>query len=412
MAIIATFQNVDTSNFNINGRNAPKIFNCIKLSDTRLAIVNVFDNSQELFRNIAFDEIEVDGVVYGSLEALVTAINPVIYASASVQNVSQAQLNAIQDIIDNLPNLYADINHLHEGVYLTEQEILNLIASNPQASEIASAEIVGVQLRFLNANSQVLFSVNASPFFRQGNLLQFNPATGRLQLRNQFFTLLSEVTIEANAFNYDVGRFITGLANDLSNIVIEDDFYFAETTGGQLYFVNASNLDVQGSWRLKVLQNDFSQDLQDPDIDEPTYKAYEIDNFDTSNLQPNALIPFNFWRNKILKGGGSITEIVSANYIIQSTDYDLLILPGVKINITFPVASGNQGRELRLVLGENVVVTPNLDLIKVTSTNSVIYGNTTADIETSSGQELSLRIKSINWRGTWEWVIMQNELIS
>ena len=412
MAIIATFQNVDASNFNINGRNAPKIFNCIKLSDTRLAIVNVFDNSQELFRNIAFDEIEVDGVVYGSLEALVTAINPVIYAPASVQNVSQSQLNAIQAIIDDLPNLYADINHLHEGVYLTEQEILNLIASNPQASEIASAEIVGVQLRFLNANSQVLFSVNASPFFSQGNLLQFNPDTGRLQLRNQFFTLLSEVTIEAKAFNYDVGRFITGLANDLSNIVIEDDFYFAETTGGQLYFVNASNLDVQGSWRLKVIQNNFSQDLQNPNIDEPTYKAYEIENFDTSNLQPNELIPFNFWRNEILKGGASVTEIVNANYIIQSTDHDLLILPGAKIKITFPVASANQGRELRLVFGENVAVTPNLDLIKVTSTNSVIYGNTTADIETSSGQELSLRIKSINWRGNWEWVITQNELIS
>ena len=105
------------------------------------------------------------------------------------------------------------------------------------------------------------------------------------------------------------------------------------------------------------------------------------------------------------------TTIVSANYTIQASDEDLLITPDVKIDMTFPVASTNQGREIRLIVGENVGITPNLDLIKVTSSNSVIYSNTT-DISTSSGQELSLRIKSINWRGSWEWVIMQNEIIN
>ncbi len=309
MAIIATFQNVDASNFNINGRNAPKIFNCIKLSDTRLSIVNVFDNSQELFRNIAFDEIEVDGVVYGNLEDLVTAINPVIYAPASVQNVSQAQLNAIQAIIDDLPNLYADINHLHEGVYLTEQEIINLIALNPQASDIASAEIVGVQLRFLDAQDNVLFSLNASPFFRQGNLLQYNDVTGKLSLRNQFFNLLSEVTIEPKSFDFDKAEFVTGIANDLSNLNLERDFYIVETLDESIYFVSAFQaLTFSNPWRFKVLKNDFEQDLQNPDISNANLKAYELTAFDLADIEDNEELKFDFWRITEPSGGGGTNQ--------------------------------------------------------------------------------------------------------
>ena len=297
MAIIATFQNIDNANFNINGRNAPKIFNCIKLNDTRLSIVNVYDNSQVLFSNIAFDEIEVDGVVYGNLDDLVTAINPVIFSNSLVDNVSQAQLDAIQQIIDDLDNLYADINHLHEGVYLTEQEIINLIASNPQASDIASAEIVGVQLRFLDAQDNVLFSVNASPFFKQGNLLQYNEVTGKLSLRNQFFNLLSEVTIEPKSFDFDKAEFVTGIANDLSNLNLERDFYIVETLNENIYFVSALQvLTFNNPWRLKVLKNGFEQDLQDPDISNANLKAYELTGFDLTDIEDNEELKFDFWR--------------------------------------------------------------------------------------------------------------------
>ena len=306
MAIIATFQNIDNANFNINGRNAPKIFNCIKLNNIRLSIVNVYDNSQVLFSNIAFDEIEVDGVVYGNLDDLVTAINPVIFSNSLVDNVSQAQLDAIQEIIDDLDNLYADINHLHEGVYLTEQEIINLIALNPQASDIASAEIVGVQLRFLDAQDNVLFSVNASPFFRQGNLLQYDNVTGKLSLRNQFFNLLSEVTIEPKSFDFDKAEFVTGIANDLSNLNLERDFYIVETLDESIYFVSAlQELTFNNPWRFKVLKNEFEQDLQDADINNANLKAYELTGFDLTDIEDNEELKFDFWRITEPSGGGA-----------------------------------------------------------------------------------------------------------
>ena len=303
MSIIATFQDVNTKYFNINGSERPKIFNVIKLSEQRLSIVNVYDNQQVLFSNIGFSEIEVDGVVYGNINDLIENLNPVIFSAALIENVSQAQLNAIQEIIDSLPDNYADINHNHEGLYLTQQEILNLIAENPNASEIVSAEIVGVQLRFLDANSQVLFSVNASPFFRQGNLLQFDPDTGKLSLRNQFFTLLSQVTIQPKTFQFDDAEFITGIANDLSNLSLDKDFYVVQTLDESIYFVSALNeLEFSKEWRLQFIENNFTQDLLNPDITEATFKAYELTGFDLSEIQDSDELKFNYWR--IGEGGG------------------------------------------------------------------------------------------------------------
>lgn len=416
MAIIATFQNVDNANFNINGRNAPKIFNCIKLTDTRLSIVNVYDNGQVLFSNISFDEIEVDGVVYGNLNDLVTAINPVIFSNSLVENVSQEQLDSIQEIIDSLEDTYAGINHLHEGVYLTEQEIINLIALNPQASDIASAEIVGIQLRFLDAQDSVLFSVNATPFFKQGNLLQYDDVTGKLRLRNQFFDLLSEVTIEPKTFFFDEAEFITGIANDLSNLVIERDFYIVQTLNENIYFVNAlQQLNFDEPWRLKFLKNDFEQGLQDADIFESNFSAYELTNFDLTDIEDNEEIKFDFWR--ITDSGGSFpeapqndigfvrknanwvnqhvtnTEVISQNHTLQEKDYDLFFQKSTVVVLTLPAPSSVDNREFRLFLETDVRIEINET---ITSLSGTLIYNSSNDITTPSNEGLSLTIKSIN----------------
>lgn len=72
------FVNYSDTHFQLDGVLIPKTFKARRFSDTEVIIQNVFNDS-ELFERIAYDEIEIDTVVYGTQIETVSELNKIIY---------------------------------------------------------------------------------------------------------------------------------------------------------------------------------------------------------------------------------------------------------------------------------------------------------------------------------------------
>lgn len=302
MSIIAVFTTVDSNKFNINGYEVFKIFNSRKVGTNAVDIVNVYDNQQALFQSIRFDEISVDGIVYTNVEDLITNLTPLIYRPASLGNASQGQIDNIQTIIDSLPTTYAGINHDHEGLYLTEQQIRNLNLGGNAGESITSGNVLGNKIRFFNDLQQLVFEIDAKAFLSQGSLLSYNENTGRLTLSNGFAEVLSTQTIRAQNVGFDSFEYVEGIANDLSNLIVGSTFLLVQTLDGTFYFINPNQVELSEDFRLTFINNSLVNDLTVADVTTVDYDGYILTGVNSENYEAGETYLFTFWRKQIAQG--------------------------------------------------------------------------------------------------------------
>ena len=298
MAIIATFSDVNTNKFNVNGYEVFKIFNVRKVGTSTIDVVNVYDNRQTLLTNIRFDEVEVDGVVYTNIEDTITNLNALTYRPATLGNASQAQIDDIQNVIDNLPTTYADINHDHQGLYLTEQEIRNL-GLGGGGSTIVSGIVQQNKIKFFDAQEQLVFEIDSRIFQAQANSFSYNETTGRLRLINTFNEELSSATIRAKTIGFDSFIYYEGISNDLSNLSVSEGFQMIQTVDGSFYFIDVNTgTNFSNDFRLIFVNSGFTIDLTSPDITTNDFEAYEITGIISENYLVGESFLFTFFRKQ------------------------------------------------------------------------------------------------------------------
>ena len=319
---IATFVDVNTQKFTLNGAELFKFYNVLRLSDTSVRIVNVYDNDQQLYRSINVSDVEVDGVTYTNANDLITNLAPVIYVAFSSGDINQAQLDANTAAINNLPNLYAPLNHSHPDLYLLQSEIEDLIDQQAGGgSDIDNAIVQGSNIVFRDSSLNTLFTVDASAFRRQGNNITFDESTGVLQLTNVFGQILSSITIKSTDRGYRELTYIEGIENDLSNLNVDDDFYLAKLLNGNLAFVykKGINFDIK-NFRLFVFDFSIDVNLVDPDINDTVKRSFNF-------TDPNPLVArtegnylFDFRRNDY--GDAATADMVKTVYDPQLIEND------------------------------------------------------------------------------------------
>ena len=298
MAIIATFSDVNTNKFNVNGYEVFKIFNVRKVGTSTIDVVNVYDNRQTLLTNIRFDEVEVDGVVYTNIEDTITNLTALTYRPATLGNASQAQIDDIQNVIDNLPTTYADINHDHQGLYLTEQEIRNL-GLGGGGSTIVSGIVQQNKIKFFDAQEQLVFEIDSRIFQAQANSFSYNETTGSLRLINTFNEELSSATIRAKTIGFDSFIYYEGISNDLSNLSVSEGFQMIQTVDGSFYFIDVNTgTNFSNDFRLIFVNSGFTIDLTSPDITTNDFEAYEITGIISENYLVGESFLFTFFRKQ------------------------------------------------------------------------------------------------------------------
>jgi hypothetical protein len=91
----------DPNTFKHNGLTYPRNFMCIKQGATNVAIHNAYDTRQQLLGSTPYSQIQVNGTVYGSQAALMTALSPLLFVknfNYVIQSNQATQLVSIGDI--------------------------------------------------------------------------------------------------------------------------------------------------------------------------------------------------------------------------------------------------------------------------------------------------------------------------
>ena len=128
---------------------------------------------------------------------------------------------------------------------------------------------------------------------------------------------------------------------------------------------------------------------------------------DPTNTLPSVRVNENEWRHQHI----TETIFVDDDYTVQSKDYDIVVGVAVKMTLTLPTASGSLGRELRIIASEGAEITPSINIINLTVSNSVVYDNDTGNnnIQGINNKSKIVKIKAININGDSLWVLVQNE---
>jgi hypothetical protein len=101
------FESNDNQTFIHNGITLPKNFIVIPTSVNSLAIYNCYDTKHQLISSTHFNQIEVDGIIYGSLSALTNTLTPIIYVKSNITLLSGATIGNLQQVT-NLGNTTND----------------------------------------------------------------------------------------------------------------------------------------------------------------------------------------------------------------------------------------------------------------------------------------------------------------
>lgn len=75
-----TIRTISEKYFSLNGTNFAKIYQPLKQGSENIGIYNVNDSRHQILQSTRFDEIEIDGVVYGSQSETVANLLSVVYA--------------------------------------------------------------------------------------------------------------------------------------------------------------------------------------------------------------------------------------------------------------------------------------------------------------------------------------------
>ncbi|CAA0254786.1 tail fiber domain-containing protein [Tenacibaculum maritimum] len=77
--MIAQFNNIDVSNFKLNGSLFRKVFLAIPIGTTSIKVVCVYDSKLVLLQPTNISDVRVNNVVYSDIKSLVNAINNTVY---------------------------------------------------------------------------------------------------------------------------------------------------------------------------------------------------------------------------------------------------------------------------------------------------------------------------------------------
>jgi hypothetical protein len=288
------------------------------IDDTHIKIFNIYDSRCPLIDSTDVADIEVGGIVFANATDLINAIHGVLFSRTVAGDIDNAQIELNRLAIISLQNSKSDVGHVHDDRYYTKSQIDQLVTSIVDSSDlIASGQIDGDNLIFFNNAGLQLFSLDAKRFTSQGTIVSF--ANGVLTLKNERGEVLSQTSISAEESYYDKFQFLSGLEDDLGDLIPTEKFSVVETTSGLFFFVSKiGNKEVFEGKRLLVNLNKFRVDFGQPDITNGLFKAWGLAGFEGAFVS-NEFYTFDFWELE------SPSDNIPVTFTTTATDVPTLV---------------------------------------------------------------------------------------
>ena len=80
--MIASFQDLSSTKFSLNGLQYNKSFIAIKVVDQYIKVVSIYDTRLELLPTTRFDQVQVNGVVLEDIDTLINALTDVLFTKS------------------------------------------------------------------------------------------------------------------------------------------------------------------------------------------------------------------------------------------------------------------------------------------------------------------------------------------
>jgi len=308
-----TFVNISEVKFSINGRELYKTFIPVLLDASHIKVLNVYDGQNALVPKTPVANFTVNGSTYTNATDLTTAIYSVLFSKNASEAVSNAQIELNRLAIIDLENDKSNVGHIHDDRYYRKAEIDVFIANIVSQSDLlAKGEVDGDNINFRKADNTLVFTVNAESFTSQGTALSFN--NGVLTLSNSKGEVLSTTPVKAVESYYDSAVFTSGIADDLSDLVLTNPFEIVKTTSDLYFFVsNITNLENFDGSRIYINDTETFSDLSTPTITTAAFYAWQITITSESFIDGNSYT-YNFWDRRLTTPTGRIKEIEGSSF--------------------------------------------------------------------------------------------------
>ena len=156
-----------------------------------------------------------------------------------------------------------------------------------------------------------MFSINAESFTSQGTSVDFS--NGILTLKNTKGEILSTTAVKAIESYYDKFKFNSGLADDLSDLILTDSFELIKTTGDLYFFVSdITNVENFNGSRIYINEIELFTDLSSSTITTASFFAWQLTIPNESFIGGN-LYTFNFWDRRIPVTAGRKVKYIEGN---------------------------------------------------------------------------------------------------
>jgi hypothetical protein len=174
-----TITTISEKYFSLNGINFAKIYQPLKQGSENIGIYNIYDLRQQLLSSTRFDEIEIDGIVYGSQSETLANLLSVVYesrlsSSASILIEGKTDKGGYSGTTQDLKN-ELDARSF-EGV-LTYQSLVDLQAVDPVPDDGTAAKVVNDSNSLNNGNYSVVSGVWVIDSFQVENIIEESNTT-------------------------------------------------------------------------------------------------------------------------------------------------------------------------------------------------------------------------------------------
>ncbi|GLB53058.1 hypothetical protein NBRC110019_20980 [Neptunitalea chrysea] len=329
-----TFVNISATKFSLNGNTFFKTFLPFYIDDTHLRIYNIYDSKLPLVQLADVSDISVDGVSYSTTSEVINVIHEVLFSvESSGTTISDQQIELNRLAIIELQNSKSDTDHTHDSRYYTQTQVDNLIAQISTTGGIKSGYVDGNKIKFFDSSGNLVLSVAADPFLAQGVTVVFND--GILSLKDASGTVLSTTPVKARELFYDTYRYLSGVASDLSDLVLTTAFALCKTNSDTYYFVSDINNEEQlEENRLYLNDKEAHFDLGIPGITTTSFNAWLIATDDSGYIDKENY-EFNFWLKN--KGSGE----TNLSYAEGSTGLTINSSTGGGVEIPYASQAGS-----------------------------------------------------------------------
>ncbi|WP_339875210.1 hypothetical protein [Olleya marilimosa] len=303
MIIINT---INENYFTLNGVQYPKIYNPIIQGLNTLGIYNIYDVSQQIVNSTYYDEFQVDGVTFNSVEDAIQGLLPVIYnvvnsgseggdsdgllahlndynnphlvtkyhiGLGDVENLAPADLPISDDTQDALDNIYTYIstnvtNNASDIAALeSEQVVQNTNIANNASDILLKSDIIQTgrklsgdannsTISLLDINDNVLDTLNVAFLNNEGTTLTYNETNETIEIKNDDGTLLSSIPVSAFLSNLPDNINLSGSIlqlRDSANVVLSTvNFNISNINGLQAALDDKLDVDGNGSQLTNV----------------------------------------------------------------------------------------------------------------------------------------------------------------